>query len=343
MNISFLRHYIKIFLVWSCRFLPYFICRLLMFVPEFRLPAYSRLLRHGMPFPAPPLGPTSTIRMVHTTGEPCTILSTMHTLYAGNTDFAGRRVALVAHWDPDGRIDPYVLNYLLHIRSLGFSTVLSSDRPLVIPQDIATYADAVVWHDCPGYDFTSWKGALEYFPSIFSANELLITNDSVFAPIFPLSSVHDSMKVIDCDFWGLTENRLYLPHLQSYYIVFRSQVLLHQAFKLFWETVDTSCDKDFVVARYELQLTSWLNRHGFKSAAYLTQDSFPSCPPLHPDYQLYWRQLINHYKFPCLKRDIFSGKLWWINLDGWESELASTNYPAQLIRDYFTRVGRYKS
>ncbi|EGJ49369.1 Rhamnan synthesis F [Desulfocurvibacter africanus] len=328
------------FVAWLCRYLPFFVCRVLAHVPKVSLPAVSRLLQQEIAF-TPPVQGATTFRTLNVTGTPCSIHAQMHVQYERGSDFTGKRVALVAHWDPHGFIDPYVIFYMQQIRALGYTTVLISDRELMMPTDTMDWADAVIWRDCSGYDFTSWKGALEYYPSILAAKELLITNDSIFAPTNPLAPVHAAMDAQSCDFWGLTESRISVPHLQSYYLVFRPSVLTHSAFQGFWETVGTNTDRDVVIMRYELTLTSWLSRHGLIGAAYLTPDSLPDWTDPGPVY-LYWRQLLRHFGFPCIKRDVLAGKYWWMYLVDWERELASTGYPTELIRNYFARVGYQK-
>ena len=70
----------------------------------------------------------------------------------------GRKAAVVAHWDPDGLIDPYVEHYLKHLRELGYLTVLATGSEPVQPPE-SPWLSALVLRHCPGYDFTSWKAA----------------------------------------------------------------------------------------------------------------------------------------------------------------------------------------
>ncbi|MBU1228578.1 MAG: hypothetical protein KKA55_07625 [Proteobacteria bacterium] len=316
----------------ACRLLPLPILRKVANIPVLNVPAISRLALHATAFPG-----TSRGAVLNPTGTPCSILAHMRVLHQGTAGFAGRRVALVAHWDPHGLVDPYVVYYLRHLRELGYATVLVSDRALDLPEDVGDWADAVLWRTCPGYDFTSWKGALEFFPSLAQAEELLLTNDSIFAPTNPLPPVHALMDAVDCDFWGLSEGGVYRLALQSYYLVFRRACLAHPAFWSFWTTVDTTTDKRSVIGRFELTLTSWLTRSGLRAAAYMPAKGFPDQGGIDPVY-LCWRYLQREFGFPCVKRSLLSEKAWWTALDGWERTLADTGYPVELIHGYFRRV-----
>ncbi|MBA4358502.1 MAG: hypothetical protein C0405_12345, partial [Desulfovibrio sp.] len=272
--------------------------------------------------------------VLNPTGTPCSILAHMHAQHQATASFSGRRVALVAHWDPQGLVDPYVVYYLRHLRVLGYATVLVSDQALALPEDVGDWADAVLWRDCPGYDFTSWKGALEFYPSIAEAEELLITNDSIFAPTNPLGPVHAFMDAIACDFWGLSD---YMLTLQSYYLVFRKTCLTQPAFWMFWKTVDTTTERISVINRFELTLTGWLTRNGLTAAVYLSSEGFPRHGGIDAIH-LCWFHLLRRFGFPCVKRNLLFPTAWWVALDGWEQALADTGYPVELIHNYFRRM-----
>lgn len=337
-----MKKYKKIYrlLIRLCvRCAPYWMCRVLIFFPKFKLPIMSKLLSLRYFFKDSNAG-ISTVRSFPDIGKKHSVYQFMNIVYDNVRDYSNKRVAIVAHWDPDAVIDPYVLNYLKNLKNIGYVTILTSDQYLELPIDVENFVDAVVWRSCPGYDFTSWKGALECFGSLYEADELLFTNDSIFAPMNPLLPIHAKMDSTDCDFWGLAESRTFVPHLQSFYLVFRAKAIRHICFKDFWGTVGMTHDKDAVIARYELTLTAWFCRHGLKAAAYITPDSLPGLVEIGPVY-LYWRQLLRHYQFPCVKRDVLASKHWWMFLDNWKDEISSTGYPVVLISNYFDRIRRF--
>lgn len=319
-------------------YLPYWVCRILVFFPKFKLPVMSKLLSSHYFFKYSD-EKNSKLLSFHDIGAKNSISQFMNVVYDNVIDYSNKRVAIIAHWDPGALIDPYVIYYLKNLKEIGYYTILTTDRYLDFPIHIKSSVDAIVWRSCPGYDFTSWKGALECFSSLYDAEELLFTNDSIFAPMNPLSPIHDEMNSMDCDFWGLSESRTFVPHLQSFYLVFRANAVRHISFKEFWGTVGITDDKEEVVSRYELTLTAWFCRHGLKAAAYITPDSLPGMVEIGPVY-LYWRQLLRHYHFPCVKRDVLAGKHWWMYLDNWKEEISSTGYPVDLISNYFDRIRR---
>ena len=255
-----------------------------------------------------------------------------------DTSFTGKKVALVAHWDPGGVVDPYVIYYMNALKNIGYSTVLISTAPVGVPDEVLAAADAVLWRGCPGYDFTSWKAAFEYYPSLFEAREILITNDSIFGPMHPLSIIYETMDKLPCDFWGLVLSTEITPHLQSHYIVFRSKAIGSPALKSFISAIDTTEDKREVIFRYELKLTDWLQCGGLTAGAYITPANLPPyAAVLSPGHVLWWR-LLRDLEAPFLKRAVLTKKSRWIFSKKWEKEVLRTGYPSHLIHDYLQRI-----
>jgi len=257
----------------------------------------------------------------------------------GDMVFSKKKIALLAHWDPHGLVDPYVVRYLVALKDIGYATVLISTRAVRLSGDALAAADAVLWRGCSGYDFTSWKAAFEYYPALFEAREILLTNDSVFGPMHPLSTVHDTMDKLSCDFWGLTFNKGRVPHLQSYYLAFRSSALKSGAFKDFFNAVDTVEDKYKVVTRYEMGLTVWLQRNGLKAGAYIAPlaNSPSGLRGKSPIHKL-WRQFLGDLHVPFLKRNLVRDEKFRSTNKNWEEIVAKTDYPISLIQDYLQRT-----
>jgi hypothetical protein len=272
---------------------------------------------------------------------PCSIKEHLVPLFISDKLHDGKKFAIIAHWDPHNIIDQYVKYYLIALKKMGYKTILSSPCEIKIEGDIDEYIDAVIKRTCSGYDFTSWKGALEYFPFLTDSEEVLITNDSIFAPITPLEIVHNKMEMLDCDFWGIGESNSHTPHLFSFYLVFKNSALKSGAFANFWAMVDTNKDKIRSITLYEIQLAMQFIHQGLKGASFISdrdvQDFYRNpAPYIYTD----WRALLRHYHFPILKRDIFIPGRHKIAepIEGWENELKITGYPVELINNYYHRM-----
>lgn len=251
------------------------------------------------------------------------------------------RYAVLAHWDPQGIVDPYVLYLAQAIHDLGYAVILVSDSFNVATNE-AVFA-AELRRESAGYDFASWRVAFETYPFLFDADEVLLLNDSIFGPIWPLAPIHECMSALPCDWWGLSESQDPFLHMQSYYLVFRKAVLMSPLFRQFWQAVGDETDHDTVVMKYEEGLSRQLHNGVLRCGAYVSPEQFVNNRsrkrrPYTPLY-VYWRTLIRRFQFPVIKRDILLGKHPWNDICGWRRELAGTPYPVELIEAYFKRIG----
>lgn len=264
-------------------------------------------------------------------GEDVDISESIAVDHGGGTDFSGERVAVIALWDRKGQLQPYVAHYARRLYEIGYRIILSYGEPLSLespPREVA----ATVKRLCPGYDSTSWKAAFTAFPSLFSAHEVLLTNDSVFAPVGDLGRVHEAMNATACDFWGLCESWEIFPHLQGYYVVFRERALRSEAFKGIWKKVLASALREESL-RLELTQTMWLAVHGLAPAAYMRCGRLPvrTCSPIH----FFWRQMIR-YGVPVFKRNLLDEWSGCHFTGDWEAVLSRHGYPTELISNYLS-------
>ena len=181
-------------------------------------------------------------------------------------DDAMKRLAIFAHYDSGDEIQPYIL---FHVRALRevcdevifVSTARLSDRETA---KLREHCANIILKENVGYDFGMWKHALQAI-DVDAWDELVLTNSSVFGPIFPLRESFDTMAGNACDFWGMTGNYEIAWHLQSYFLVFRRNVLHSPAFAEFWRSVLPNGDKSKTIRHYEVGLTGFLEKRGFRA------------------------------------------------------------------------------
>ena len=248
-------------------------------------------------------------------------------------NFSNTEVVLLAHWDPENIVDPYVLYMAKHLKQLRKKIVLCSTAPLAELPDLDVI-DAIVCRTCGGYDFTSWKAAFDAFPSLYEAKELTLCNDSVFAPIGSYEQIYQKMALIPCDFWGLTFSYEIMPHIQSFFLVLRKHALQHQAFKHFISAISVNQNHEEAVG-YEVRFSLWLELHGLQAACYRPYNlvSKIATNPMKK-----WERCL-HDGIPLLKRELFKTQGRIAPLPRWKHIVESYNYPAQLIINYFNRIG----
>jgi lipopolysaccharide biosynthesis protein len=190
-----------------------------------------------------------------------------------------RRVALFAHYDPDVEVKQYVVTSVRGLREICDEVIFGSTAAL--PEDelekVRPFCKRVFVRENIGYDFAVWQQALIEL-DLSDIDELVLTNSSVFGPIFPFAPVFEQMTEHDCDFWGMTDSFEIRWHLQSYFLVIRRRALVTPAFSQFFNAVLPYRDKEQVIRSYELGLTRFLREHGLKPGAFVPLGSWMSSP-----------------------------------------------------------------
>jgi lipopolysaccharide biosynthesis protein len=288
------------------------------------------------------------------------------------------RLCVFAHFDRDNVIDGYVLNYLKALRSVAHSIVFVSTSQLTGP-DIRTLSglcDSVITRANVGHDFMSWRIGLASVSDLAAYDEVIVCNDSVYGPFYPLEQVFHKMAKRDCDFWGITCGTHKSFHLQSYFIVFRRRILASRAFNEFWQSVTPERSKERVVEKYEIGLTDRLVKEGFRPAAYTKHSpsflrylltigppwSLHKClwlfivaplsgvvprwkqmapPPRNSFSAIYvdWKQLILRRKAPFLKIDLLRSNPTGADIDNYKQFLQKCcDFDVSLIENHLRRM-----
>jgi hypothetical protein len=179
---------------------------------------------------------------------------------------SGGRLAVMAVYQPVARLPSHLTAYLDALRANDIAVVVVDATPggLDVPVELAPL---VLQRENVGWDFASWLAGLDAVRSLIDdADELLLTNDSAFGPLFPLAESWAHERVRDADFWGLTDSWQSGYHLQSYFLVLRRRALTHPALWRFLEDYPFPAAKRQVVRDGEIGLTSALLAAGLRSA-----------------------------------------------------------------------------
>jgi len=214
------------------------------------------------------------------------------------------RVAVVAHWSPDSRISRSVAELTSNLVNHGYQVLIASSAeggaqlewPGGKPQNVTVLRRPNV-----GYDFGSWASALNRYPRISAADQVLLLNDSLAGPFEPIGSLLEHFDRSGADVWGMTDTCQFSPHLQSYCLGFKSGCLTEPALAGFWRDIRVERSRDDVIWRYELGLGRLLQRERFSMDAAIrfkrvVQDG--QNPTI-----LGWRRLLD-LGFPFVKRQL---------------------------------------
>jgi rhamnosyltransferase len=221
-------------------------------------------------------------------------------------------ICLFVHFNRSKKLEQNVITYLEHLEDAGFKIIFISNSSLtIIDQTVlqTKIKDITVFQrENRGADFGAWKWVMDnkLMPEDF--DYLLLTNDSVYGPLFPIRPIIQSMQEnSEIDFWGLTDNYQGGWHLQSYFLFLSKKVFNHNAFLAVFEHDFSKDHKLEIIKKGEILLTKALLQAGFNGAA------FAPYKKISPDIEewaarnsthFYWDILIEKLQFPFVKKEL---------------------------------------
>lgn len=226
-----------------------------------------------------------------------------------------KRMAIFVFYDKDNIVDEYVYFLLAEIKKVvSYLTVVCNGN--ISEKDhwrMREFAEDVFERENIGFDAGAIKDVILNYvgiEKIKNYKELLITNDTVYGPLYPLSEVFKRMEGENVDFWGLTQTGN--PRfLQSYFLVVRENMLHSTDFQNFWEQMRYySCFRD-VLRFYERRFTPYFEEKGYNWTSYISVDKYKEkCYEefLNPYYHLFDETLKNKNRMPFLKRKPMANK-----------------------------------
>ena len=167
------------------------------------------------------------------------------------------------------------------------------------------------------------------------------SSESVLDGIFNITGkrpVFEKMDETPCDFWGLTSSKEINWHLQSYFLVFKQQVLQNNVFQEFWGSIQKQPNVSKVIKAYELTLAPLLLKENFKAGAYIAHEQ--KTTKIKNMTRLPF-SLIKEFQMPLLKVKAFTEPEHHLAeiCDDWQAFLArDTDYPAQLIHQHLQNL-----
>lgn len=179
-----------------------------------------------------------------------------------------KRICLLAGYDKKNMLQDYVL-YLARKLSKISDVYYFADGNFA-PREldkILPYTQYAASYPHRTYDFGSWQCLISHigWQKIMTYDEMIICNDSIYGPMSNMEDIFDYMDLRGYDFWGLTENYNSNYHLDSYFMVFKNDILRHPKFHEFWANIMPSSNRKV----YESVLTPFLTELGFTGNSYI--------------------------------------------------------------------------
>jgi rhamnosyltransferase len=275
----------------------------------------------------------------------------IYQIYDSSNKQANKRLCIFAsNWQSD-TVPKYILEYLKNIASAKYDILFVTTARKVTwtsAESILRYCFRIIHRESIGRDFGSWKIGIRHLQEDirFRYESLLLVNDSVFAPLYR-DSLHAALTIRPAkgSVIGLTDSFQNGYHLQSYFLLFDSEILRLPFFWDFWESVKMLPDryKNEIIQRYEIGLSKKLISHNIK---------------LHPIYSIYdlakryaeglistiithinptdfFRdELVKHMRAPFMKREQLTIRYLPEHDESWYMLLKATDFTPELVEEY---------
>jgi hypothetical protein len=223
---------------------------------------------------------------------------------ANHANLNAPRIAVLAHWSEKPSVSKSLNVLIEELIKNKYDVVLvsacESKEGLQFENDLKSKI-TILRKPNYGYDFGSWSVALSLFPEIFTADEVLILNDSNAGPFGPIAKILQLMADSPFDITGVTDSLQIRYHIQSYMMHFKNKALLNDAVKKFWLEIHSQEEKMGVIQAYELGLSSRAQSNGLYVGAIfpwnLITDYWEN-PSIHGASKLI------ELGFPFLKREV---------------------------------------
>lgn len=232
------------------------------------------------------------------------------------------RIALYVFYEKNGEVRDYVTYCISGLKEVArdILVVVNGDISSAGLQKLKDLDVEVLQRENIGFDFAAYKAGIEHigYDKLKNYDELILTNNSYYGPIYPFSEMFNEMAKRECDFWGINRHpsihdRVRInhkckveitEHIQSYFLVFRQNLFISDSFILFWNTMPIFDSFNEAVAFGEVELTKYFEQLKFKSNVYMDFEKYRTLINDNPTILL--SEQILKDRCPILKRKSFT-------------------------------------
>lgn len=233
-----------------------------------------------------------------------------------------KKICLFAHYTQSNILPKDVQHYLKALYDCGWEThlALSGQEILSLDTDNFCKQHNITPHLRPneGLDFGAWQ-ELIHKGVTHNADHILLTNDSVFGPLYPMDSIFAERLSQPIDVWGMAETLEVNWHLQSWFLCFTNKAFHHEKIQDLLNLPFKEMPKPEIIQKGELGLGRLLQQiPNFKCAGQWSKlQKYPfrdprQTNPMHLD----WHSVIASGKVPFIKKEVIRDNyygLFWLN------------------------------
>jgi lipopolysaccharide biosynthesis protein len=200
-----------------------------------------------------------------------------------------KRLLVYFFWDAEGIVDDYVIHSLKALGEYCSSivVVVNGDVNSDGYRKLRTVSHHLIKRENVGLDAWAYKTAFEYvgYDNLSEFDEVLVTNFTLYGPLFSLAETFSRLDATPCDFWGLagfnekTTGRSDVQHLQSYFVVYRRSLTSSRDFRNYWQQLPEIASYTDSVNLHELAQTPYFAARGYNFSSFLSTKKYASISP----------------------------------------------------------------
>lgn len=221
-----------------------------------------------------------------------------------------RRICIYVVYDVQEHVDRYIDVILRELKKYT-SKIIVVCNWFQNDKDYALEVDDVIYRENIGYDAGAYAYVINKYQELIKEyDELLLTNDTYYGPIFSFGEMFKKMQDTDCNYWGITrhpgghcENIEISEHIQSYFLNFKSEIVHSDCFYEYWGALKNYSSIKDVIVNFEVGINTYLSEKGYRGLAYtdIQQMEIQMLEDDNP-YLRYSKELIMDYRVPIIKR-----------------------------------------
>lgn len=181
-----------------------------------------------------------------------------------------KRLCLFAGYSKQNIIEDYVVYYLKKLSEYAdIYYCADCDMPKEELLKIKPYTKLCLAQRHKKYDFGSWGILYNKIFNLTDYDELILANDSMFGPLYPLENIFKKMEKVNVSAWSLCANKF----MMSFFVVLKPEVFATQWFKDFITDIKTEMAKNDIVRIYEKKISAIIEEHGLKWDAVFSKNN----------------------------------------------------------------------
>ena len=243
--------------------------------------------------------------------------------------------ALFITHSPDGRLKPHVTYHINTLIESKINVILIVATDGEFHDEDAAYSlgvSGLFVRQNIGFDFAAWAHVLQLCPQLYSADLLIMVNDSIIGPFNDsvMSQLIHNIRNSEDDVVGLVDSYEICWHIQSYFIAFKRGALRSLALKEFFGNVTCFISKQAVINTYEIRLAQKLVDAGLScTVLFSTESGYSRNPHIY-----LWRSLIER-GFPFIKVTTVRDDYPDLDISDWQTVVADLGYDSSLVDTIF--------